>query len=85
MLSHSSCRVTRYTLVEKHLIEFATVAMQRPDFKKTDDMFNRVLGKDHIAVICAFENKETGTRLIVVNAHLHWDPQFRDVKLVRRH
>lgn len=73
----------RYTLVENHLVEFSAAAMQRPDFKKTDDMFNRVLGKDHIAVICLFENKETGTRLIVVNAHLHWDPQFRDVKLVQ--
>lgn len=57
--------------------------MQRPDFKKTDDMFNRVLGKDHIAVVCLFENKETGTRIIVANAHIHWDPNFRDVKLVQ--
>ena len=30
--------------------------MQRQDFKKTDDMFNRVLSKDHITVICLFEN-----------------------------
>lgn len=73
----------RYSLVEKHLIEFSTVAMQRPDFKKTDDMFNRVLGKDHIAVVCLLENKETGTRLIVANTHLHWDPAFSDVKLVQ--
>lgn len=57
--------------------------MQRPDFKKTDDMFNRVLGKDHIAVVALLENKETGSRLIVANTHLHWDPAFRDVKLVQ--
>lgn len=57
--------------------------MQRPDFKKTDDMFNRVLGKDHIAVVCCFENIETGTRVVVANAHIHWDPNFRDVKLVQ--
>lgn len=75
--------VLRYTLVEKQLVEFSTVAMQRADFKKTDDMFNRVLGKDHIAVVCCFESKETGTRLVVVNAHIHWDPQYRDVKLVQ--
>lgn len=73
----------RYSLVEKHLIEYSTVAMQRPDFKKTDDMFNRVLGKDHIAVVCLLENKETGTRIIVANTHLHWDPAFSDVKLVQ--
>ncbi|KAH0828142.1 Endonuclease/exonuclease/phosphatase [Lanmaoa asiatica] len=76
-------KADKYQLVEKQLIEFSTVAMQRPDFKKTDDMFNRVLGKDHIAVVCCFENRETGTRVIVANAHIHWDPNFRDVKLVQ--
>jgi CCR4-NOT transcription complex subunit 6 len=57
--------------------------MQRQDFKKTDDMFNRVLGKDHIAVICLFENIHTGTRFIIANAHIHWDPAYRDVKVVQ--
>ncbi|KAH9929597.1 Endonuclease/exonuclease/phosphatase [Epithele typhae] len=76
-------KASKYTLVEKHLIEFSAVAMQRPDFKKTDDMFNRVLGKDHIAVVTLLENKETGTRIIIANTHLHWDPAYRDVKLVQ--
>lgn len=57
--------------------------MQRQDFKKTDDMFNRVLGKDHISIITLFENIHTGTRLVLANAHLHWDPAYRDVKLVQ--
>lgn len=69
--------------MEKHLIEFSAVAMQRQDFKKTDDMFNRVLGKDNIAVICLMEEKKTGTRFIIANAHIHWDPAYRDVKLVQ--
>ncbi|KAH8107728.1 Endonuclease/exonuclease/phosphatase [Cristinia sonorae] len=73
----------KFTLVEKHLVEFNTVAMQRSDFKKTDDMFNRVLGKDQVAVVCLFEAKDTGTRLVLSNTHIHWDPQFRDVKLVQ--
>jgi CCR4-NOT transcription complex subunit 6 len=57
--------------------------MQRQDFKKTDDMFNRVLGKDNIAVVCLMESIETGTRFIIVNVHIHWDPAYRDVKLVQ--
>lgn len=73
----------RYKLVEKHLVEFSAVAMQRQDFKKTDDMFNRVLGKDHIAVVCLLEDKVSGTRFIVANAHIHWDPAYSDVKLVQ--
>jgi CCR4-NOT transcription complex subunit 6 len=75
--------LVRYQLVEKQLIEFSAVAMQRQDFKKTDDMFNRVLGKDHIAVICLLEDKQTKTRIIVANAHIHWDPAYCDVKLVQ--
>ncbi|KAI0081942.1 hypothetical protein K474DRAFT_1655835 [Panus rudis PR-1116 ss-1] len=74
---------SKFTLVEKQLVEYSTIALQRSDFKKTDDMFNRVLGKDHIAVVCLFENKETGSRVIVANTHVHWDPQFSDVKLVQ--
>ncbi|KAF8149473.1 Endonuclease/exonuclease/phosphatase [Crassisporium funariophilum] len=73
----------KYKLVEKQLVEFSAAAMQRQDFKKTDDMFNRVLGKDHIAVICLFENLQTGTRFVVANAHIHWDPAYSDVKMVQ--
>lgn len=57
--------------------------MQRQDFKKTDDMFNRVLGQAHIGVVCLMEDKHTGTRFIIVNTHIHWDPAYRDVKLVQ--
>jgi len=76
-------RASKYQLVEKQLIEFSAVAMQRQDFKKTDDMFNRVLGKDHIAVVCLMEDKQTKTRFIIANAHIHWDPAYCDVKLVQ--
>jgi CCR4-NOT transcription complex subunit 6 len=65
------------------LIEFSQIALQRSDFKKTDDMFNRVLTKDHLAVATLLEHRESGSRLIVANAHIHWDPEFRDVKLVQ--
>lgn len=73
----------KFSLIEKQLIEFNQIALQRPDFKKTEDMFNRVMTKDNIAVVALLENKDSGSRLIVANVHLHWDPQFRDVKLVQ--
>ncbi|GLB37012.1 putative glucose-repressible alcohol dehydrogenase transcriptional effector [Lyophyllum shimeji] len=76
-------KASKYTLVEKQLIEFSAVAMQRPDFEKTDDMFNRVLIKDNLAVVCLMEDKQTRTRFIIANAHIHWDPSYRDVKLVQ--
>ena len=72
-----------FQLVEQQLIEFNQVAMRRPDFKKTEDMFNRVMTKDNIAVLALLEHRASGARVIVANAHIHWDPEFRDVKLVQ--
>ncbi|KAI0268726.1 Endonuclease/exonuclease/phosphatase [Gloeopeniophorella convolvens] len=74
---------SKYQLVEQHPLEFSTVAMQRPDFKKTDDMFNRVLIRGDIALIGLFENIETGSRHVIANAHICWDPKYSDVKLVQ--
>jgi CCR4-NOT transcription complex subunit 6 len=42
-----------------------------------------VMTKDHLAVVTLLEHRESGSRLIVANAHIHWDPEFRDVKLVQ--
>ncbi|BGO93945.1 hypothetical protein NBRC10512_007008 [Rhodotorula toruloides] len=74
---------TVFALVEQHLIEFNQIALRRPDFKKTEDMFNRVMTKDNIAVVTLLEHRASGARLMVANAHIHWDPEFRDVKLVQ--
>ncbi|GAA5903690.1 hypothetical protein JCM5296_002120 [Sporobolomyces johnsonii] len=74
---------TTFALVEQQLIEFNQIAMRRPDFKKTEDMFNRVMTKDQIAVVTLLEHRASGARLIVANTHIHWDPEFRDVKLVQ--
>lgn len=76
-------RITRYNLVESRVVEFNQVALQRPDMRKSDDMFNRVMSKDHIAVVCLLENATTGSRLVVANVHMEWSPTFRDVKLVQ--
>ncbi|TPX30834.1 hypothetical protein SmJEL517_g05704 [Synchytrium microbalum] len=76
-------KASKFSLVEKHLIEFQQIAMQRPEFRKTDDILNRVMIKDNIAVITLLELKETGSRVLVTNAHLHWDPTYKDVKLVQ--
>ena len=68
-------------MVETQIIEFNQVAMQR--LGKTDDMFNRVMNKDNIATVALFEHVLSGARLIAVSVHIHWDPTFRDVKLVQ--
>lgn len=75
--------LSRFKLIDKQLIEFNQVALQRPDIKKTEDMFNRVITKDNIAIVTLLENKENLTRIAVVNCHIHWDPSYADVKLVQ--
>lgn len=39
--------------------------------------------RDQIAVITRLEHKETRQEVIVANVHIHWDPSFRDVKLIQ--
>ncbi|RHZ79076.1 hypothetical protein Glove_152g102 [Diversispora epigaea] len=76
-------KASKFKLIDKHLIEFNQVALSRPDIKKTDDMFNRVITKDNIAIVTLLENKENSTRIIIANCHIHWDPSYADVKLVQ--
>ncbi|TGO18241.1 hypothetical protein BTUL_0011g00470 [Botrytis tulipae] len=73
----------KYILLDKQLIDFANIAINRPDMKNQHDIFNRVMPRDHIAVLAFFENRLTGSRVIVANAHIFWDPAYADVKLIQ--
>jgi CCR4-NOT transcription complex subunit 6 len=73
----------RYILLDKQVIELSTAAINRPDMKGEADIYNRVMPKDNIAAVSFFENRQSGSRIIVVNAHLHWDQNFKDVKVVQ--
>jgi len=73
----------RYILLDKQLVDFRQTAINRPDMKSADDVFNRVMPKDTIAVYCFFESRFTGNRFIVVNAHLCWESFLPDVKAVQ--
>ena len=74
---------SKFILLDKQLIEFATIAINRPDMKNQHDVFNRVMPKDNIAVICFFESRLTGARVILVNVHLTWDSALADVKVIQ--
>jgi hypothetical protein len=81
-------------LIFEHLIEFNQLAMANAE--GSDDMLNRVMTKDNIGLAALLETKEAawsnGIRpdpsqihqpLLVCTAHIHWDPQYCDVKLVQ--
>ncbi|KAI5865379.1 glucose-repressible alcohol dehydrogenase transcriptional effector [Durotheca rogersii] len=73
----------KYIMLDKQLVDFRQTAINRPDMKMADDVFNRVMPKDTIAVYCFFESRFTGNRFIVVNAHLCWESFLADVKAVQ--
>ncbi|KAL2850816.1 Endonuclease/exonuclease/phosphatase [Aspergillus pseudodeflectus] len=74
---------SKFILLDKQMINYGQTAVRRPDAKGQDDIYNRLWQKDHIAVVVFLENRQTGSRFIVVNAHLYWDPAFKDVKLIQ--
>ena len=122
-------KTSKFSLVTEHLIEFNQLAMANAE--GSDDMLNRVMTKDNIALVALLQIKEgaydsfqpggsssgTGSaatatvasvgstnagtsgsanssmnisnqplhqqRLLVCTAHIHWDPEFCDVKLIQ--
>ncbi|KAI3636332.1 hypothetical protein MIR68_005684 [Amoeboaphelidium protococcarum] len=64
--------------------EFSRLALNRNDFVKSDILFQRFVSKDNIAVGCVLQSMINRDKFIfVVNVHIHWDPQFADVKFVQ--
>lgn len=74
---------SRYVLLDKTCIDLAGTAIARLDMRSGADVFNRVMNRDNIATITFLEERVSGARLIVVNAHLHWDAMYADVKVVQ--
>ncbi|KAI9685387.1 MAG: Glucose-repressible alcohol dehydrogenase transcriptional effector [Bathelium mastoideum] len=74
---------SRYVLLDKQIIDFTNLAINRPDMKGEHDVFNRVMPRDHIASLTFLEERATGVRVMVANTHLFWDPTYVDVKLVQ--
>lgn len=76
-------RTSKFNLIQKHNMEYNTVCMGSDRYKKTKDLFNRFMNKDHIAVITYLQHIQSGEKIVLVNTHLHWDPAFNDVKALQ--
>ncbi|OLY82698.1 Glucose-repressible alcohol dehydrogenase transcriptional effector [Smittium mucronatum] len=74
-----------FSLVASHLLEFQPSALKRSDFKKSEDFFNRFMTKDNICGYSVLKHKhiEGNPKVVVTNAHIHWDPEYTDVKMVQ--
>ncbi|XP_061427428.1 CCR4-NOT transcription complex subunit 6-like [Lethenteron reissneri] len=84
----------KFTLIKEHLVEFNQLAMANSE--GSEAMLNRVMTKDNIGVAVLLEVKDVNFQgsslltgndikqtLLVANAHIHWDPEFSDVKLIQ--
>ncbi|KAB0801978.1 hypothetical protein PPYR_04164 [Photinus pyralis] len=86
-------RTSKFTLVKEHLVEFNQLAMANAD--GLDHMLNRVMPKDNIGLAALLQTTEPAwdnvpadsmlvqQPLLVCTAHIHWDPEFCDVKLIQ--
>jgi len=88
-------RTTKFSLVKDHLVEFNKLAMANHD--GSEDMLNRVMTKDNIGLAALLETREAAWEnssvmpnknqisqpVLVCTAHVHWDPEFCDVKLIQ--
>ncbi|KAJ2865051.1 Glucose-repressible alcohol dehydrogenase transcriptional effector [Coemansia erecta] len=74
-----------FKCVASHLLEFQQSALSRKDFRKSDDFFNRFMTKDNIVGFAVLKHRKLPNEpmLFVTNAHVHWDPEFTDVKMVQ--
>lgn len=76
-------RGSKFKLVETKTLEYASYAIQKDDLKKAADIFNRVMSKDNVAIITVMEHLGTGQLVFIANTHIHWDPAFKDVKVIQ--
>lgn len=77
----------KFALIEKHLMEFNQLAMANAE--GSNEMLNRVMTKDNIGLAALLEAKSDTCKcsnnelLLVSTAHIHWDPEDCDVKLIQ--
>ncbi|XP_058837265.1 CCR4-NOT transcription complex subunit 6-like [Topomyia yanbarensis] len=86
-------RSSKFTLIKEHLVEFNQLAMANAE--GSDNMLNRVMPKDNIGLAALLKVKESAWEgvpqeqaavsqpILVCTAHIHWDPEFCDVKLIQ--
>ena len=77
----------RFMLIEQYLMEFNQLAVAHAE--GSEAMLNRVMPRDNIGIAVLLEMKNVNgihlppQHFIVANAHVHWDPEFADVKLIQ--
>ncbi|MES1905841.1 MAG: CCR4-NOT transcription complex subunit 6-like [Paramarteilia canceri] len=75
---------SNFKLIRDYVIDFCKTVS--PVISECEDMFNRVMVRDNVALAALLKfdyNSPNSKLLLVVNTHIHWDPEYSDVKLVQ--
>lgn len=72
-----------FKLLHRHTVDFNSKALGNDSLKRSQDVFNRIMVRDNIALIAVLQHLETNRLLEVATTHVHWDPAYPDVKLVQ--
>jgi len=81
----------RLKLLETDNVEFQQFALRRHEMFRSESGpmggYERLLSKDNISVFALLEfidgKKGERNRFIVCNVHIHWDPEYCDVKMMQ--
>ncbi|KAL9113378.1 MAG: hypothetical protein Q9227_002419 [Pyrenula ochraceoflavens] len=71
----------KYIMLDQQFFILGRKAVEREG--KAADILNRVWQRDDIATVVLLENRATGSRIIVANVHIFWNPAYRDVQLIQ--
>lgn len=71
---------SEFKMLFKDEVDFSGVWMKHKKFQRTEDYLNRAMNKDNVVVYVKLHHHKSGEAVWVATTHLHWDPQFNDVK-----
>jgi len=72
-----------FTCVHEEVLDFQAIALQKHD-KISQLALDRVISRDNIALCVLLRpNQKENDQVLVVNTHIHWNPEYTDVKLMQ--
>eukprot|EP00834_Sanchytrium_tribonematis_P003722 NODE_154_length_15322_cov_0.584510.p2 type:complete len:478 gc:universal NODE_154_length_15322_cov_0.584510:12770-14203(+) len=76
-------KIDKFEFITEHLLEFNELALKQHYLEKTDSLFTRLMQRDNIAVVAQLRHISSKVPVWVVNCHIHWDPNYNDVKVLQ--
>ncbi|KAF9762981.1 putative glucose-repressible alcohol dehydrogenase transcriptional effector like protein [Nosema granulosis] len=73
---------TKFNIINNFVIDFLAKISQDPRLSKNQELIARYGRKDNIALIAILEST-LGEQFIVINVHVYWDPEYKDIKLIQ--